>query len=244
MSREFRRLARTIAHAAIAFLPNAVKIPIYRFAFGFRIEKGAHIGFSILDVDHLEMARHARIGHANALIGATRCELHEGAVIGFANLVRGGTEVRLGPYATVWRFNVLNSIPEPDLVAPADPRLLLGPGAFIVSGHRLDFTDRISLGKNVIVAGRNSSLWTHNRQATKPIDIGDYCYLGSEIRVAPGASLGPFSILAMGAVLSGAAAGSHIHGGVPAKPIRTITQDEAVTLRRKSRDDIPKGVLD
>jgi acetyltransferase-like isoleucine patch superfamily enzyme len=115
-------------------------------------------------------------------------------------------------------------------------------GAYIVSGHRLDFTDRISLGKNVIVAGRNSSLWTHNRQSTAPIDIADFCYLGSEVRLAPGASLGPRSILGMGAVLTNQAGGGQVLGGVPAKPIRAVTREDEATLERKSRDDIPEDL--
>jgi acetyltransferase-like isoleucine patch superfamily enzyme len=165
--------------------------------------------------------------------------LEEKAQIGFANIVRGGASVVLKRYATVLRFNVLNSIPDNDCKTVTDPRLILDEGAYVVSGHRLDFTDRIRLGRNVIVAGRNSSLWTHNRQDTKPIDVADFCYLGSEVRVAPGATLGDNAILAMGAVLAGSAEGGQVHGGVPARPIRGITEEEGRILRRGSRKDIP-----
>jgi hypothetical protein len=34
----------------------------------------------------------------------------------------------------------------------------------------------------------------YNRQATRPIEIGDFCYLGSEVRLAPGATLGDWSL--------------------------------------------------
>jgi acetyltransferase-like isoleucine patch superfamily enzyme len=177
------------------------------------------------------------------LIGTRQVRLHERAEIGFLNILRGGEQIDLDRFATVFRFNVLNSIPENDCTTPTDPRLLVGPGAYIVSGHRLDFTDRISLGKNVIVAGRNSSLWTHNRQATKPIEIGDFCYLGSEVRLAPGATLGSHSILGMGSVLTGPASGGKVHGGVPARPIRDLTEEDRKTVMRKSRNDIPDGLL-
>jgi acetyltransferase-like isoleucine patch superfamily enzyme len=165
-----------------------------------------------------------------------------GGRIGFGNVLRGGDEIRLGDYATVLRFNVLNSIPDNDCEGPTDPRLTLAEGAYVVSGHRLDFTDRISLGKNVIVAGRNSSLWTHNRQATAPIDIGDFCYLGSEVRIAPGSALGRRSILGMGAVLAGKSDGGQVLGGVPAKPIRAVNADDERALSKKSRDDIPEDL--
>ena len=78
-----------------------------------------------------------------------------------------------------------------------------GAGTVITSGHRIDFTDRVTLGKNCIIGGRSSSLWTHNRQETAPIQVGDYCYLGSEVRLAPGVKLPDECILGMGAVLAG-----------------------------------------
>jgi acetyltransferase-like isoleucine patch superfamily enzyme len=233
------RLMRTALHAGVAILPNAVKQPIYRHAFGFKIGRGVRIGVSLLDVDHLELGDGARIGHGNLLLRTGRVSLQERAEVGFLNVLRGGDEIRLGRYSTVMRFNVLNSIPDNDCEGPTDPRLELADGAYVVSGHRLDFTDRIRIGKNVIIAGRNSSLWTHNRQATRPIEIGDFCYVGSEVRVAPGGTLGAWSILAMGAVLSGRAEPRTVHGGVPAKPIRAIDADDERVLAKKSRDDIP-----
>jgi acetyltransferase-like isoleucine patch superfamily enzyme len=236
----YARLARTAAHAAIALLPSAIKVPIYRRLFGFKIDDSARVGLSVLDVDHLELGPGAQIGHGNILTRTKAVRLDQGAEIGFLNLLRGGDEIRLGRFATVLRFNVLNSIPDNDCEGPTDPRLLVGPGAYVVSGHRLDFSDRISLGKNVILAGRNSSLWTHNRQATRPIEIGDFCYLGSEVRLAPGASLGPLAILGMGAVLSSQAEGGKVYVGVPAKPMRDVSAEDEEILRKKSREDIPE----
>ena len=237
----WRRIGRRVAHALVAMAPNALKLPLYRHLFGFKIGRDVRIGMSLLDVDILELADGARIGHCNLMLRTRRVALGAGAEIGFCNIVRGGDEVSLGSFATVLRFNVLNSIPDNDSAGPTDPRLVLGDGAYVVSGHRLDFTDRIVVGKNVIVAGRNSSLWTHNRQATRPIEIGDFCYLGSEVRVAPGASLGEWSILAMGAVLSGHADSRTVHGGVPAKPLRVINDEDEKILVKKTRKNIPEN---
>lgn len=236
------RLVRTAVHAALALAPRAVKLPVYRRLFGFRIDPSATIGVSVLDVDALELGPGARIGHGNLLTRTRRVALDEGAEVDMLNVLRGGDEIRLGRYATVMRFNVLNSIPDNDCETPTDPRLVLHDGAYVVSGHRLDFTDRISVGKNVILAGRNSSLWTHNRQATRPITIGDFCYVGSEVRLAPGAELGDMAILGLGAVLSGRADARTVHGGVPAKPIRPITDEDERTLRKKTRKDIPEDL--
>ena len=115
----------------------------------------------------------------------------------------------------------------------------------VVSGHRIDFTDRVSLGRNVILGGRNSSLWTHNRQQTAPITIGDFCYLGSEIRIAPGASLASECILALGSVLSGTVAEPRsLVGGVPARVVRPLRDEDLVLIHHKTREDIPDGLYD
>ena len=242
MSRSLKDWAKTAAHVALALAPRAVKVPIYKRVFGFEIADDARIGVSVLDVESLSLGPGARIGHGNLLHRTQKVQVGRGGQIGYGNILRGGDEIRLGDYATVLRFNILNSIPDNDCQGPTDPRLTLADGAYVVSGHRLDFTDRISLGKNVIVAGRNSSLWTHNRQATAPIDIGDFCYLGSEVRLAPGAAMGPKSILGMGAVLAGKSDGGQVLGGVPAKPIRAINDEDVRTLEKKSRDDIPEDL--
>lgn len=238
----WRQLVRTAAHVVLAATPRAIKIPIYRHVFKFDIADDAKLGCSILDVDHLSVGAAACIGHGNWLSRTRRVTLGRGAEVGFLNLLRGGDEIRLAPYSTVLRFNVLNSIPEHDCDTTPDSRLLLDEGAYVVSGHRLDFTNRIHLGRNVIVAGRNSSLWTHNRQASQPIDIGDFCYLGSEVRLAPGAAMGPYSILGMGGVLVASHEGGKVLGGVPAKAIRDISDEDRHVLRRKSKKSIPEDL--
>jgi acetyltransferase-like isoleucine patch superfamily enzyme len=138
------------------------------------------------------------------------------------------------------RFNVLNAIPDHDCTTKPVSILDLGAGAIIVSGHRVDFTDHIRIGRNVIVGGRNSSLWTHNRQETGPITIGDFCYLGSEIRIAPGARLPSECILALGSVLTGEIEKPRsLVAGVPAKTVRALSEEDLVRVRVKARSDIP-----
>ena len=71
-----------------------------------------------------------------------------------------------------WAHHEINSIPDPEVVNPIDPTFILGDGSVVTTGHKIDFTDRVEIGRRVILGGRNSSLWTHNRQRTMPITIG------------------------------------------------------------------------
>jgi UDP-3-O-[3-hydroxymyristoyl] glucosamine N-acyltransferase len=235
-----RRRLRLALLAVIAVLPGFVKNPLYRRLFGYRIGRGVRIGLAILDADAVELGDGTEIGHLNLITRVGSFITGKSVRIGPLNIIRGGERVRLGDYAEVMRLNVLNAIPDHDCTTSPASRLEIGRGAVVVSGHRIDFTDQVTIGQNVIIGGRNSSLWTHNRQSTAPIEIGDFCYLGSEVRLAPGARLAERSILGLGSVLAGAidTPGSLV-GGVPARIIRPLTAEDDALIHRKARRDAP-----
>jgi len=185
----WRRRVRLVVLLLLGLLPGLAKKPLYRLLFRYRFGPRVRIGLALLDAGMLDLAEDTQIGHFNVITRVERLETGRHARIGTLNIIRGGERVVLGDYAEVMRLNVLNAIPDHDCTTEPESVLEVGAGAVITSGHRIDFTDRVKLGKNVIVGGRNSSLWTHNRQETAPIEIGDFCYLGSEVRLAPGAKL-------------------------------------------------------
>jgi acetyltransferase-like isoleucine patch superfamily enzyme len=235
-----RRRTRLLGLAVLAILPNVLKKPLYRLLFGYHFGPGVRLGFSYLDADEVSLGEGTRIGHLNAVIRVGRFQTGRHAEIGTLNIIRGGESVVLGDYSSIMRLNVLNAIPEHDCTTEPRSVLEVGNGTVITSGHRVDFTDHVTLGRNVIIAGRSSSLWTHNRQETAPIEIGNYCYLGSEVRLAPGASLPDECILGMGAVLTGdIATPRSLVAGVPAKVVRTLDEKDLARIRRKTRADMP-----
>jgi len=193
---------RLLILACIAVLPSFLKRPLYRLVFGYQVGKRVRIGLSILDAEACEIADDVAIWHGNLIIGVQSLSLGDHVRIGHLNIIRGGTEVRLGRYAEIIRMNEINSIPEPDAVTPTDPRFLLGAGSIVTTGHKIDFTDLVEIGYRTILGGRNSSLWTHNRQRTMPIRIGSLCYIGSEIRIAPGGMIPSRCIVGIGAVIT------------------------------------------
>ena len=194
----------------------------------------------LLDADRVDLGDGTEIGHLNLITRVGHLVTGRQARIGPLNIIRGGARVRLGDYAEVMRFNVLNAIPDHDCTTAPVSVLEIDDGAVVVSGHRIDFTDRVRLGRNVILGGRNSSLWTHNRQQTAPIEVGDFCYLGSEVRLAPGARLAEQSILGLGSVLTGPidTPGSLV-AGMPAKVVRPLTEEDLILVRRRTRSDAP-----
>ena len=231
-----RRL-RLAALGAVALLPPAWKPAVYGRLFGYRIDPTARLGLTILDADEVEIGRSVTVGHGNLALRVGRLTIGAHTRVGMLNVLRGGDEIAIG------RRNELTSIVGPDPVTVPDPRLTIGDGSVVTDGHRLDFTDRLELGRRVIIGGRASSLWTHNRQRTAPIVVGDGTYVGSECRMAPGSVVPARSIVALGSVISGRLQPDEsLIGGVPARVLRELSADERELVARPTRDDLPDGL--
>src|SRR6266852_4818479 len=214
---------RLLLLACIALLPSFLKRPCYRLFLGYRIGRRVRVGLSIIDARACQIDDDSKIGHLNVIIGVQNLKLGDHVKIGHLNIIRGGEQVNLGRYSELIRMNEINSIPEPDAVNPVEPRFALGNGSIITTGHKIDFTDRVEIGRRTIIGGRNSSLWTHNRQRTRPVKIGSFTYVGSEIRVAPGGSIPSRCIVGIGSVITGQLSGEdQLIAGVPAKAIKEL----------------------
>lgn len=229
--------------ALIALLPSFLKRPCYRLFFGYKIGRGVRIGLSLIDAAGCEIGENTTIGHLNVVIGVSRLAIGDHVRIGHLNIIRGGAEVRLGRYAELIRMNEINAIPEPDAVNQVDSRFLLGNGSIVTTGHKIDFTDRVEIGRRTIIGGRNSSLWTHNRQRTLPIIIGDLAYVGSEVRMAPGSSLPSRCVVGIGAVVTKKIdASGWLIAGVPAKAVKELSLEDQFLVERKTRPDLPDDI--
>ena len=234
---------RLIIKGLIAFLPSGLKRSLYRHLFGYKIGKRVRIGLSVIDAAECSIDDDVSIGHFNVFIGTKKLRIGDHAKIGHLNIIRGGDEVSLGRYCEIIRLNEINSIPEPEVVNEIDPRFILGDGSVVVASHKIDFTDRVEFGKRVILGGRNSSLWTHNRQMTKPITIGDYAYVGSEIRIAPGGEIPPRCVVGIGSVITKKLEGeNNLIAGVPAKVVNSLGEDGLFLTEYKTRKDLPDDI--
>ena len=229
--------------AFFAVLPSFLKRPFYRWFFGYKISKRVSIGVSIIDAGECSIADDVTIGHFNVVTRVQKLVIKDHVRIGHLNIIRGGAEVSLGRYCEILRMNEINSIPEPEVVNEIDPVFLLGDGSIVTTGHKIDFTDRVEIGRRVILGGRNSSLWTHNRQRTMPITIGSLVYMGSEIRMAPGSAVPARSIVGIGSVITAALAEEgKLIAGVPAKTVKELSSEDQFLIERKTRPDLPDDV--
>lgn len=234
---------RTLLAAVVAVAPRRAKPLLYRRLLGYQVSSTASIGVSLIDVARCRIGAGVSIGHGNFMVRTGELDIGDHVRVGHLNVIRGGESVILEPWVEIMRLNELNSIPDPIVSNPTDPRLRLGAGTVLTAGHKIDFTDRVDFGRRVILGGRNSSVWTHNRQRTAPVTVGDLAYIGSEIRMAPGSSLPGRCIVGIGSVISGAVDQErHLIAGVPARALKPLSEEEVALVERKTREDLPESV--
>lgn len=234
---------RLLVLAGLAVLPGFLKRPCYRLFFGYKIGRRVRLGLSVIDAGECVIGDDVRVGHLNLFVGVGRLVLGEHVRVGHLNVVRGGWEVRLGRWAEIIRLNEINSIPDPEVVNPIEPVFSMGDGSVVTTGHKIDFTDRVEIGRRSILGGRNSSLWTHNRQRTRPVRVGDFAYIGSEIRVAPGGVIPSRCIVGIGSVVTGRLEGEHVLiAGVPARVVKPLSEDDRFLVEYRTRPDLPDDV--
>jgi acetyltransferase-like isoleucine patch superfamily enzyme len=235
-----RSRSRLLVLAALAILPSFLKRPLYRLFFGYKIGKRVRIGISLIDARDCAIEDDVQIGHLNVITRVEKLRIGDHVRIGHLNIIRGGALVSLGRYCEIIRMNEINSIPDPEVVNQIDPVFILGDGSIVTTGHKIDFTDRVEIGRRVILGGRNSSLWTHNRQRTMPITIGSMVYIGSEIRMAPGSAVPARSIVGIGSVITAQLTDEgKLIAGVPAKTVKELSSEDQFLIERKTRPDLP-----
>ena len=88
--------------------------------------------------------------------------------------------------------------------------------------------DGALIGHNVVLATLNHAMSPEDRgtMIPKPIHIGKNVWIGANATVLPGVTIGDSAIVAAGAVVTRDVPENAIVGGVPAKVMRTISEEE------------------
>jgi serine acetyltransferase len=211
------QLGKTLCQAAVLVLPWTLKRWALQRFFGYQLAATARIGYSWVFPKQLIMDEQAAIGHGNVMIHLDR------VVMGVAATIARGNWVTGFPKNGARHFQH-----QPE----RQPELILGDHAAVTKNHHLDCTHSIQIGRFTTVAGYGSQFLTHsidvvaNRQDSKPIRIGDYCFVGTDCTVLGGASLPDRSVLGAKSLLNHACeVPGQLYAGVPAKGIKALPED-------------------
>ena len=122
----------------------------------------------------------------------------------------------------------------PPFYTECGKNIFLGKRVFINSGCRFQDQGGITIGDDVLL-GHNVVLATLNhdpvvaRRASMlpaPIVIGDKVWIGANATVLPGVTIGKGAIVAAGAVVHRDVPPFTVVGGVPARILRELSQEE------------------
>lgn len=190
---------------AYCFIPSFVRSWLYKLLLGCRIGDGCRIGYgTVICVSDFNIASRVTIGSFNIFKGIGSVIIEENAVIGSENkFLCGSWAVGLEQYGR---------------------SIKIGPATRITDGHYFDFTGLIEVGANTWIAGYGSQFWTHGAAKEKSVIlIGKNNYLGSAVRICPGASIGNSCVVGIGSVLTKPILGNGLKiVGVPAKSKQQI----------------------
>lgn len=238
-----RQRLRQVGLVLTMGLPQPVKRLVYRWCFGYRISPSARIGLAYLDCASLVLGDNSRISNLTVFLRCGDVVIGRNVHIGSFNLFSGGRLIELQDYSHVRRLCFINAIRDHDCTNNPDSSFSLGYGAVLTAEHRIDFTDRVEIGRCSILGGRNSSIWTHNIRTGVPVRIGSYCYLGSEIRIAPGAEIPDCCVVGLASVLTNPIREPFsLVAGVPARVCRPLTEADFPLIFGKTRPDLPDEV--
>lgn len=193
--------------------------------FGFKIDKSAKIGFSIILAKELELERKSYIGNFTLCKAIDKLHLKMSARLGTLNYITGFSS---------YNKNHFSHVEDRKCV------LIIGNHSAVTSRHFLDATGGIYIGNFTTFAGIKSQILTHsidlqaNRQDADSVFIGDYCFVGTGCILLKGAKLPHRSVLgAMSLLNKNHDKENCLYGGVPAKFVSEINVGENDYFKRE-----------
>ena len=210
----------------VVLMPWIIKRRLLNTFFGYKLHRKAYIGLSWIFPDHLVMEADAHINHFSVAIHLDEILMKKEATIGRGNWITGFSSKKSSPHFSH----------DPNRKS----QLMMGNGAAITKNHHIDCTSPIEIGAFTTVAGYRSQLLTHsiniytNRQESKKIVIGDYCFVGSGVIILGGAVLPSYSVLGAKSLLHKSFENSYfLYAGNPALPVKKISES-ALYFSRQS----------
>jgi acetyltransferase-like isoleucine patch superfamily enzyme len=196
--------------------------PLKRFIlvriFKYEIHPSGKIGLSWIYPKKLVMQADSQIGHFNVAVHLDLISIGKQSSIARGNWITG--------------FPTKTDSKHFSHQQDRKSHLIIGEHSAITKKHHIDCTNLIEIGDFVTVAGYSSQLLTHsinielNIQDSKPITIGDYCFVGTSSTILGGANLPAFSVLGANSLLNKSFSIPYrLYGGNPAAEIKVLPKD-------------------
>lgn len=165
------------------------------------------IGFSIILVENMKMARSSKVGHFN-FIKCHQLEIDENASIGHLNSIKGYFDLILKEKSIIKNLNRLLGAKQTKCYCIS--QFILHSRAKVMSRHFFDLISSIEIGEKSIFAGASSQCWTHSylygqknhARLDGKVVLGKNCYVGASCILLPGVKVGDNISLGAGTICS------------------------------------------
>jgi acetyltransferase-like isoleucine patch superfamily enzyme len=216
---------RIIVQLFLFIFPWSIRKIMLQIFFKFKLGNGSKIGYSIV--------------LANKVI------LEEGAIILNMTFINRIDYLHLKPFAMIGRRNWITgaSITNSKSFSSAQNRkceLIIGLHARVVDRHLIDCNGGVYVGNFSTIAGNRSQILTHSidikssTQTAMPVQIGDYCFIGTGCILLMNSSIPSFSVLGAGSTVTKPFEEKYsLYAGNPAKFIKNFDKDYKY-FKRKS----------
>ena len=181
----------------------------------YEIAPTAKIGIAYVFPKHLKMEKGSKIAHFTIAINLDEISMDINSSINRSNWITG--------------FPTNSKSRHFQHQKNRKSKLFLGKESSITKKHHLDCTSEIRIGNYTTIAGYDTQFLTHSIniekciQDSKEINIGDYCFVGTNCVILGGASLPSFSVLGAKSLLNKKYTQQYmLYGGVNAKPLKPI----------------------
>jgi len=199
-------------------LPWSMRRRFLESKFGYSLHPTSRIGFAWVFPRRLVMEENARIGNLTVCKDIDLLHVGANAIIGQLNWITGF------PTGTGGRHFGHQQNRRAELIVERH--------AGISSRHFIDCTARVRIGAYATIAGFRSQILTHsidlaaNRQSSEPIEIGEYCFVGTSSVLLGGSGLPHHSVLGAKSLLNKSwNEPFRLYAGVPAKPVKELSPE-------------------
>lgn len=152
--------------------------------------------------------------------------------------VNNGKAVSIGSRVTIGPLFVFGDL---NIAAP-NPKIVIGDGCTIVSRFQCNAAESVVIGRNVLIASNvlitdsdhvvepGGVPVTRNRKlVTRPIRIGDNCWIGQNVVIVKGVTIGAESIIGANSVVTKDVPPRAVAAGNPARVIKYLAEPGGTT---------------
>jgi acetyltransferase-like isoleucine patch superfamily enzyme len=112
----------------------------------------------------------------------------------------------------------------------------ISPGCYIQGGGKIYIGDYTQIGPNVGIISANHDPYDNAKYVRGQVNIGSYCWIGMNSVVLPGVTLGDFTIVGAGSIVTKSFPDGYcVIAGNPARLLRRL--DPVICVRYKNKSE-------